>query len=293
MKRLTSIILLAGMITMLAGVAFADPAYTVAVNPIANGFVSVNTSSSVSGATVTITAVPSEGYALALLTVVDASGTAVTYNTLSEAAYTFTMPAANVTVSATFVTSGGGSMTTAAFKDVAKADWFYDAVAYVSDKELMTGINGSFNPQGVMTRGMVVTILYRLAGSPGLVGQPGFSDVAPSDAYARPVLWASQNGITNGYSNNAFGVNDPVSREQLVAFLCRYAKLRNCDVTASADLSKFSDLSTVDGYALPAMKWAVAHGIVQGNGSSLVPLSGTTRAQGAAIFMRFCKTLVK
>ena len=292
MKKLTSIILLAGMLTMLAGVAFAVPAYTVAVNPIANGFVSVNTSSSVSGATVTITAVPSEGYTLALLTVVDASGNAVAHNTLSEATYTFTMPAANVIVSATFVTSGGGSTTTA-FKDVAKADWFYDAVAYVSDKELMTGINGSFNPQGVMTRGMVVTILYRLAGSPGLVGQASFSDVAPSDAYARPVLWASQNGITNGYSNNTFGVNDPVSREQLVAFLLRYAKLRNYNVTASAELSKFSDLSTVDGYALPAMKWAVAHGIVQGNGSNLVPLSGTTRAQGAAIFMRFCKTLVK
>ena len=157
----------------------------------------------------------------------------------------------------------------------------------------MTGTNGNFDPQGVMTRGMVVTILYRLAGTPGLVGQPTFSDVTPGDAYAKPVLWASQNGITNGYSDNCFGVNDPVSREQFVTFLYRYAKLRNYDTTATADLSKFADLYRVDSYALPAMKWAVAAGLVQGDGNGLSPLSGATRAQSAAIFMRFSKTFVR
>ena len=293
MKKLTSIILIAGMVVMLAGVAFAATSYyTVSVNPTAYGVVAVDKTSAAAADTVRITAVPSEGYSLALLTVYDASGASITVKTLSEAAYSFTMPASNVSVTATFVSSGSGSETTA-FKDVAKSDWFYDAVVYVSDKELMTGESGSFNPGGTMTRGMVVTILYRLAGSPGLVGQPAFSDVAPGDAYAKPVLWASQNGITNGCGNGAFGVNDAVSREQLVTFLNRYAKLKNYDLTASADLAKFADVSAVDSYARSAMQWAVGAGIVQGEGSTLAPLSTGTRAQAAAILMRFCKTYVK
>lgn len=295
MKKITSLFLLAGMLVLLAGVAAAVPTtYTVTVNPIAYGSVSAGASSAAKDATVSVLAVPADGYVLALLTITRADGTAVSYKTLSEASYTFTMPASNVTISATFVLSGSGSGTAASgFKDVAKTDWFYDAVEYVSDKELMTGSNGSFDPQGTMTRGMTAMILYRLAGRPGLVGQPNYSDVAPGSTYASAVLWATQNAITNGYGDGRFGVDDPVDREQLVTFLYRYAKLKNCDVSAAAGLSSFADASTVQSYALAPMQWAVAKEIIHGDAACLTPLSRATRAQSAAIFMRFCKTCLK
>lgn len=290
MKKLTSFVLLAAMLALLTGVAFATTTYTVTLGPTAFGVIATSTSSAAENATVTITAVPSEGYSLALLSVIDASGKSVTVNTLSEASYSFKMPAANVTVSATFVVSSTG---TTSYSDVAKTDWFYDAVAYVSDKELMTGTNGAFDPNGTMSRGMVVTILYRLAGSPGLVGQPDFTDVPASSWCAKPALWAAQNNISSGYGNGAFGVDDPVTREQFVAFLCRYARLRSYDTSASAALSGFSDAAAVDSYALAPMQWAVGTGILQGSSGSLTPRAGMTRAQSAAVLMRFCRLYVK
>ena len=175
------------------------------------------------------------------------------------------------------------------FTDVDADDWFYDAVRYVYGEGLMTGTSASeFAPGLTTTRGMIVTILHRLEGEPVATGDAGFADVKADAYYAEAVNWAAEAGIVNGYSASAFGPTDPITREQMAAILYNYAEYKGMDVTASADLSGYSDADSVSGWAEEAMSWAVEEGLLRGvTNDTLEPEGMATRAQVAAILQRF------
>jgi len=175
------------------------------------------------------------------------------------------------------------------YSDVVDADWFYDAVRFVTEGGLMNGTgDDKFSPGIAMSRAMLVTVLYRLEGSPAVSGTIPFSDTKSNQWYSNAILWASQNDIVNGYGNGTFGLNHPVTREQAVTILYRYAKAKGLDVNASADLSKFGDMGDISDWALDAMKWAVAAGIVEGRtGNRVAPGDTSNRAEVATIFKRY------
>jgi len=182
------------------------------------------------------------------------------------------------------------------FTDVKKADWFYDDVQYVADKGLMMGTSDTkFSPAASISRGMLVTILYRLEGEPAVTGTAPFTDVNAGAYYDKAVNWASKNGIVNGYGNGKFGPEDSVTREQTAAIFYRYAKFKDYDLSADGNsLLKFKDASSVSEYAVPAMQWACGAGLMNGDASgSLLPAKNASRAEVAAILHRFCVKVAK
>ena len=175
------------------------------------------------------------------------------------------------------------------FADVSGSDWFYNDVRYVYGKGIMDGTGADrFSPNAPLTRAMIVTILYRMAGSPSVSGSSDFTDVAAGKWFAKAVAWAAANGIVNGYGSGLFGPNDPVTREQLAAILYRYAVYGGMTaVTLEENLGSFADTAQLSAYAIQAMNWAVGQGLINGSGSNLVPKAQATRAQVAAIIHRY------
>ncbi len=175
------------------------------------------------------------------------------------------------------------------FADVAADAWFHDAVDYVVENGLMNGMSQTtFNPAGTMNRAQMVTVLYRMAGSPAVTEATPFTDVAPESFYADAVAWAYANDIVKGVSDTAFNPNGDVTREQMVTFLARYAKLAGKDMTTTGDLSAYTDADTVSGWAVEAMTWAVENGLITGmSDNTLEPTGTTNRAQVATVLMRF------
>ena len=191
-------------------------------------------------------------------------------------------------------TSGSNSAGTASgnrFSDVSFGSWYYDAVSYVYNAGLMSGTGSYvFSPDGATTRGMIVTILYRLEGSPDC-GSVSFSDVSSDKYYAQAVAWAAENGIVSGYSASHFGSENAITREQLAAILYRYAAYKGYDVSNLASLTGYADNALVASYAKTSFAWAVQAGIISGTGANrLSPSTGATRAQVAAMLMRFCQS---
>jgi len=180
------------------------------------------------------------------------------------------------------------------FTDVAPGSWYYNAVQYVYEKGMMSGtLPDVFAPGAAASRGMIVTILHRLEGSPS-ASEAGFADVASGQWYAGAVAWASANGIVSGYSDGRFGPDDAITREQLAAILYRYAAYKGYDMTAKADLSGCRDAAQISPYALEAMGWAKAQDIISGTGEGMLsPRNSAVRAEVAAILMRFCEKIVK
>ena len=176
------------------------------------------------------------------------------------------------------------------FSDVSKSDWFYDAVAYVYESGMMNGTNEStFSPNATTTRGMIVTILHRLEGTPHAYGEK-FTDVAENAYYAEAVAWASAQGIVGGYGNGCFGPDDAITRQQLAAIFFRYAGFYGKNIVPRALLDDFNDGNSVAEYAVDAMQWAVATDLIKGDGGCLNPNGFATRAQVATILERFCGT---
>ena len=175
------------------------------------------------------------------------------------------------------------------FADVSGSDWFYNDVRYVYEKGIMDGTGADrFSPNAPLTRAMIVTILYRMAGSPAMSGVSDFKDVDSNKWFAKAVAWAAANGIVNGYGDSLFGPNDPVTREQLAAILYRYAVYGGMTaVTLEENLGSFADTAQLSAYAIQAMNWAVGQGLINGSGSNLVPKAQATRAQVAAIIHRY------
>ena len=178
------------------------------------------------------------------------------------------------------------------YSDVCETDWYYADVQYVSSHHMMQGYaDGRFDPEGRLTRSQLAQILYNLEGRPAVNGTDRFYDTDPNAWYGPAMAWAVESGILTGYGNGNIGPNDPVTREQLAVMLLRYAQLNDLEVDGRADLSGYADSSAISGYALEAMAWANAAGIVQGSGGKLLPGSTTSRAQTAAMLTRFSRQL--
>ena len=176
------------------------------------------------------------------------------------------------------------------FLDVSRTDWFYYDVRYVCENGLMNGTSRNrFSPYGTATRGMLVTILYRMENEPRCFGSAAFSDVKPGAYYEKAVVWASQNNIVSGYTDGTFRPDAPVTREQLASILYRYTLYRGQDVSAgeTTSLTGYGDAQAVSSYALPAMRWACGTGILQGANGKLNPNGLATRAQLAAMLHRY------
>ena len=243
------------------------------------------------GDAVTLTVTPEDGYTLSSLTVKDSRGNELALTDRGEGKYSFTMPASKVTVEAAFAKenpSTGGLP----FTDVKANDWFYDSVKYVYEQGLMAGTSTTtFSPEAEITRGMIVTILWRQAGAPDMEdeiwGYP-YADVDAEAYYGTAVYWARLNGIASGYGNNEFGPTDPITREQLAVILWRYAG----SPAASGSLAGYTDAGSVSGYAVDALRWAVSEGIVSGTSSAtLSPQGSATRAQAAAMLQRYLERI--
>lgn len=157
----------------------------------------------------------------------------------------------------------------------------HKAIDFMVGSGYMNGMTQTlFGPHTDLNRAMMVTILYRIAGSPAVDGTPAFTDVPAKSFYTDAVVWATANGITNGVSQNLFAPGNSLTRQELVTFLYRFAKHMGYDVTASADLSAYTDASVVRPYAVEAFQWAVAEGIIKGTtATTLSPEATTTRAQ--------------
>ncbi|WNX86246.1 S-layer homology domain-containing protein [Agathobaculum sp. NTUH-O15-33] len=263
--------------------------YSVNVASTTNGTVTVSPKNASKGATVTVTAKPDKGYVLDTLTVTDKDGKKIDLTDKGDNKFTFVMPAGSVTVKATFKVAPKTP-----FTDVAESAWYADAVAYVYENGMMKGTSDTkFSPEQTTTRGMIVTILYRLEKEPS-ASAASFTDVASGKYYSKAVAWASANKIVTGYGDGKFGPNDTITREQMAAILYRYASYKGYDVTKTADLSKFTDASQVGVFAKAAMQWANAEGLINGTSTTkLSPKSGATRAEVATILMRFCENIAK
>lgn len=255
-----------------------------------HGSVTVKPANAYAGATVTLTVVPDSGYVLESLRVVDSRGREVELTETGSNRHTFKMPAYEVEIHAVFVP--GEDAFEMPFADIAPDAWCFDAVRYVYENGLMNGTTAStFTPNATTTRGMIVAILYRLEGSPD-AGTSRFSDVNASAYYASAVAWASENGVVNGYADGTFKPNNPITREQMAAFLFRYAALKEQDVSPRADLSPFADASQIASYAVEAIQWANAQGLVNGtSATTLAPKGNATRAQVAVILSRFAQKM--
>ena len=175
----------------------------------------------------------------------------------------------------------------AGFTDVKTTDWFAQAVQYVSSAKYMNGTSAAtFEPNTNLSRGMIVQILYNMEGKPAVSEASSYTDISDSDWYADAVAWAEDNDIVQGYGGGKFGATDSLTREQAATILNRYAEYKGLDVTASANLSSYSDASKVSDWAKSAMQWAVGSGIISGtSATTLDPAGTTTRAQMAQILM--------
>ena len=219
--------------------------------------------------------------------------------------YTFSDVRKDHSIAAEFQSAGGsggasGGITVPSdgenavnFADVKPTDWFYDSVQYCVRGGLMNGTTADrFNPKGTTTRAMIVTILWRIEGSPAASGSV-FEDVPAGKWCSQAVTWAAANGIVNGYTDTIFKPNNSITRQQLAAIFYRYAAYKQLDVSAQNDLSQFTDLSSVSAWALPGLRWANQVGLVNGRTSTILAPTGTaTRAECAVIIRRFCENIL-
>ena len=267
--------------------------YKVTTSAVNNGGVNASPSNAEKGATITITLSPDKGYKMDKLTVTDGSGKSVSTVKKSDTVYTFTMPASAVKVGVSYVKATETPSKTT-FNDVSANDWFASAVDYVTGKGMMNGTAANtFSPKANTTRGMIVTVLYRLENQPS-TSAASFTDVASGAYYANAVAWANANGIVSGYGSGKFGPNDKVTREQLAAILYRYAQYKKYDVSVGEDTNilSYNDAQSISSYAIPAIQWACGAGVVTGkSGNKLDPKGNATRAEVAAMLMRFCENV--
>lgn len=266
--------------------------YAVTVSTADNGSVAVSPKNAEKGDTVTVTVTPDEGYVLESLTVTDKDGDKVSTTKGEDGKYTFTMPGSTVTVKAVFAEEG--TVSELPFEDVSVDQWFYEAVKYVYDNELMNGISATeFNPNGLLTRGTIAQVLFNLEGADADAAAV-FDDV-PADAwFADAVNWAAANNIVTGYGDGTFGPDNNITREQMAAILYRYAQFKGYDVSAKGDLTAFTDGDNVSEWATDALAWCVGAKLINGRDNGTVDATGTaTRAEIAQIFMNFCENIAK
>ena len=260
--------------------------YTITASAGTGGSISPSGSVSVREDTdKTFTITPDSGYHISDVLVDGKSVGAVT-------SYTFEDVQKKHTIEAVFAKDNPDTGADNPFTDVRPDDWFYEAVMFVYQNNLMNGTSATtFSPNDATTRAQIATIFYRMAGSPAVENTNPFTDVPygpGTDWYYDAVLWVQQNGIMQGYGDNLFGPGDPVTREQLAVIFYNYAKFKGYDTTASGDLSGFTDAGDLSPWAQEAMKWAVGSGVMSGKGNGILDPKGTaTRAEIAAMLQNF------
>ena len=258
--------------------------HIVYVDTAKNGTLKADTTWAAYGQKVYVTATPDKGYELSSLFVKTARGEQLkVYEAKSADTYYFYMPDEYVTVSAWFAPEASALP----FADVSYTNWYYDAVKFVYDKGIMDGVSYyRFAPDATITRGMVVTMLWRMAGEP-YESSAGFTDVASGRYYSTAVAWAAKNGIVEGMTSSTFAPDQAITREQLASILYRYAKWLGFSGTGT-DISGYTDAGKVSDYAYDAMCWAVKTGVVTGTSAKVLDPQGTaTRAAAAQMFMNF------
>ncbi len=267
---------------------------------VTGGKVTVTPTRPTRGQTVTINVTPNEGYKLDTLVVTDNKGNNVELTKVSDNKYTFVMPAGKVTVTPTFVKTDAKEETkdpsaVKRFSDVASGAWYAEYITYVTENALMNGYDdGRFGPNDQTTRAQIVTVLYRLEGEPATRSSNSFSDVsAGGQYYSSAVAWAAINNIVNGYEDGRFGPNDNVTREQIATILYRYATYKGYDTENAGSIANFSDAAKVSSWANTAISWAVGEELMNGDNGALRPQGNATRAEIAALLMRFCENIAK
>lgn len=261
----------------------AKPSFPVKISNSGDGVAKVDKSYASAGDKVTITVTPGRNATVQRITVTDEDGERLKLTENRDGTYSFTMPSGTANVYVRF--SGSGLP----FADVPSGSWYYDDVAYVYDTGLMTGLTATtFGPNLSTTRGMIVTILWRMENEPAAKHGCPFADVRRGSYYEQAIAWASENGIVTGFDASTFAPDQAITREQLAAILFRFAAYRGMDaVTLRENLSSFQDQAAISAYAVSALNWAVGEGLMQGTGDKLEPTGSATRAQVAAMLRRF------
>lgn len=257
----------------------SDNEYAVTVDAGKHGDVSVSPKWAEEGDTVTITADPDNGYVVDDVIVTDKNGDDIRVRDRGDGEYTFTMPDSKVTVEVTFVEEGDEL----SFVDVAKSDYYYDAVKWAVENGVTTGVTDTiFAPGNPCTRAQTVTFLWRAAGMPQAANRVNpFTDVSVNDYYYEAVLWAVENGITGGTTATTFSPNATCTRAQVVTFLWRYSK------EDASILPMFTDVAEGD-YYYGAVAWAVENGVTTGvTDTSFVPGNPCTRGQIVTFLYRY------
>lgn len=272
----------------------SDPTYSITLpSRVTGGELKLSRRYAEKGETVTITAIPDEGYELDTLTVTDSKGNEIDLTHKGGNEYTFKMPAGRVEIEVSFREIA----VELPFTDVPEGAWYADAAAYVYEHGLMAGTSATtFAPDATTSRSMIATILWRMAGSPVVNYAMNYTDVAQGQWCSEAIRWAASEGIVGGYGNGLFGTNDPITREQFAAMLYRFAQEQGYDVSIgeNTNILSYTDVADLSEYAISAMQWAVGAGIINGtgDGSTLSPQGQATRAQAAVMLMRFCEEYV-
>lgn len=264
---------------------------------ITRGIVKAEPQRAKKGTVVTLTAEAEEGYELAEIGARDKKGKEIALEE-KEGRYTFTMPATHVEVTALFREKPKEETpppeeeekpVVFPFTDVSESAWYYDAVREIYSRGIMTGLSETlFGPELPTSRGMVVTMLYRMEGEPAVRGGTRFTDVPEKQYYAPAVAWATEAGLVNGYGDNTFRPDEGITREQLVTILYRYGERKGYDMMLRADLSGFFDMGRISPYARESMSWAKAAGLLNGaDWGGIDPGGAASRGQIAAILGRF------
>lgn len=272
----------------------SDPTYSITLpSRVTGGELKLSRRYAEKGETVTLTAVPDEGYELDTLTITDSKGNEIDLTHKGGNEYTFKMPAGRVEIEVSF----REIEVELPFTDVPEGAWYADAAAYVYEHGLMAGTSATtFAPEVTTSRAMIATILWRMAGSPVVNYAMNYTDVAQGQWCSEAIRWATSEGIVGGYGNGLFGTNDPITREQFAAMLYRFAQEQGYDVSIgeNTNILSYTDVADLSEYAISAMQWAVGAGIINGtgDGSTLSPHGQATRAQAAVMLMRFCEEYV-
>ena len=257
--------------------------YPITVKSAKNGDVTVSPRNASKGTTVTLTVEPDKGYTLETITVTDKNGDEIELTNKGDGKYTFKMPAGKVYVEATFMEDN--SMLNF-FVDVFPGDYYYDAVLWAAKNGITGGVDAAhFAPNATCTRAQVVTFLWRAAGSPAPKNSMmPFTDVPAGSYYEQAVLWAVENGITDGTSATTFSPDAVCSRGQIVTFLWR----ANGSPAVSGN-SAFTDVAS-DAYYAAAVTWAEKNGVTGGIGGGLFGSNNNcTRAQIVTFIYRSVK----
>ena len=270
--------------------------YDVTLADTDNGSITATHKRASKNSTVTITATPDEGYVVDAVTVTEKDGDKVEVTKKDDNKYTFKMPASDVTVKATFKVAPTEPEQPSGlpFTDVAKDAWYFPAVEYVFNNGLMNGTTATtFAPNVELNRAMMAAVLYNMEGGPACDKSGLFSDVADGKWYTDAVNWAASNNIVSGMPDGTYAPDQALTREQMASILYRYAEYKGIDVSARADLSTFTDGTTVSPWAQDVVQWAVAEKLMSGNGNELQPKGTASRAQVATVLMNYCENVAK